>query len=111
VNECLSLVSTTLAINPCHGFSVIAGVVDTSGKLATRPLTRVPMDAPFHEGFDDTIGGHIRPRRLEILMPSHDCVSSQFCRKKRDLYCHNSLWPVSLIPVRNNQKTLNLSPV
>jgi hypothetical protein len=53
VNECLSLVSTTLAINPCHGFSVIAGVGDTSGKLATRPLTRVPMDAPFHGGLNE----------------------------------------------------------
>jgi hypothetical protein len=43
------------------------------------------MDTPFYGGFNDTIGGHIRPRRLEILMPSHDCVSSQFCRKKRPL--------------------------
>jgi hypothetical protein len=29
LNECLSPVSTTPAINPGHGFSVIAGVVDT----------------------------------------------------------------------------------
>jgi hypothetical protein len=32
-NECLSPVSTTPAINPCHGFSVIAGVVDTGDKF------------------------------------------------------------------------------
>jgi hypothetical protein len=31
VNECLSLVTTTLAINPCHDFSVIAGVVENTG--------------------------------------------------------------------------------
>jgi hypothetical protein len=47
-------VSTTPAINPCHGFSVTASVVDTSEKLAPMPLTRVPINAPFHEGFDDT---------------------------------------------------------
>jgi hypothetical protein len=29
----LSLVSLTLAINPCHGFSVIADVVDTGDKF------------------------------------------------------------------------------
>jgi hypothetical protein len=28
----LSLVSTTPAINPCQGFSVIAGVIDTGDK-------------------------------------------------------------------------------
>ncbi len=28
-------VSTTPAINPCHGFSVIAGVVDTGNKFIT----------------------------------------------------------------------------
>jgi hypothetical protein len=32
-NECLSPVSLTPAINPCHGFSVIAGVVDTGDKF------------------------------------------------------------------------------
>jgi hypothetical protein len=32
-NECLSPVSTTPAINPCHGFSVIAGVVDIGVKF------------------------------------------------------------------------------
>jgi hypothetical protein len=61
--ECLSLVSTTsaiscspvsttLAINPCHGFSVIAGVVDTGNKFNAgvintdeqlSPVTRTPM--------------------------------------------------------------------
>ena len=37
MNECLSLVSTTLEkfINPCHGFSVIAGVVVTGDKFLT----------------------------------------------------------------------------
>jgi hypothetical protein len=46
VNECLSPVSTTpeisysgvsttLAINPCHRFSVIAGVIDTGDKFIT----------------------------------------------------------------------------
>jgi hypothetical protein len=34
-NECLTLVSTTPANNPCHGFSVIAVVVDTGDKLLT----------------------------------------------------------------------------
>jgi hypothetical protein len=34
-NECLSLVSTTPAINPCQGFSVIAGVVNTGDKFIT----------------------------------------------------------------------------
>jgi hypothetical protein len=33
-NECLSPVSTTPAINPFHGFLVIAGVVDT-GEIIT----------------------------------------------------------------------------
>ncbi len=28
-----SMVSTTLAISPCHGFSVIAGAVDTGDKF------------------------------------------------------------------------------
>ncbi len=31
----LSPVSLTPAINPCHGFSVIAGVVDTGDKFIT----------------------------------------------------------------------------
>jgi hypothetical protein len=31
----LSAVSLTPAINPCHGFSVIAGVVDTGDKFIT----------------------------------------------------------------------------
>ncbi len=35
VVECCSAVSTTPAINPCHGFSVIAGVVDTGDKFIT----------------------------------------------------------------------------
>jgi hypothetical protein len=33
--RCGSPVSTSLGINPCHGFSVIAGVVVTSGKFIT----------------------------------------------------------------------------
>jgi hypothetical protein len=33
--ENLSLVSLTPVINPCHGFSVIAIVVDTSDKFLT----------------------------------------------------------------------------
>jgi hypothetical protein len=34
-NESLSPVSLTPAINPCHGFSVIAGVIDTGHKFIT----------------------------------------------------------------------------
>jgi hypothetical protein len=66
-------VSTTLAINSCYGFSVIAGVVDKSEKLAPRPLTRVAMDVPFHGGFN------------EPLLFSNGGISSQFCRKNRPL--------------------------
>jgi hypothetical protein len=65
-----SPVLTTPAINPCHGFSVIAsvvdtsdkfiaGVIDTSKKLATGPLIgvcEVSMDAPFHGSSNETIG-------------------------------------------------------
>jgi hypothetical protein len=37
-----SLVSTTPVINPCHGFSVIAGVIDTGDKLS--PMTITPVN-------------------------------------------------------------------
>jgi hypothetical protein len=44
--ECLSSVSTTPAINSCQGFSVIAGVVDTSDKFLIgeqlSPVTTTP---------------------------------------------------------------------
>jgi hypothetical protein len=34
-NECLSPVSTTPAVNSCHGFSEITGVVNTGDKFIT----------------------------------------------------------------------------
>ncbi len=86
-NECLSPVlltpaircspvSTTSAINPCHWFSVIAGVVDTGEKFITgdnytdeqlSPVTTTPVirvcgmsiDVCFHGGSNETIIGHV----------------------------------------------------
>jgi hypothetical protein len=67
----------TPAINPCHGFSVIAGVVDTGNKFIAgvvnllRPMNsycrggplislfEVSMDVPFHGGSNDNIGAHV----------------------------------------------------
>jgi hypothetical protein len=52
-----SLVSTTPAINPCHGFSVIAGVIDTGSNFLTGvsvtseqllPVTTTPMNNSHH---------------------------------------------------------------
>jgi hypothetical protein len=63
-------VSTTLAINHCHGFQVFAGDVDTSDQfISPGPLIRVcevSMDALFHDGFNDTMGGWVRLRGPEI---------------------------------------------
>jgi hypothetical protein len=41
-----SLVSTTPAINPCHGLSVIASAVDTSDKFIAGPVDTVKKLAP-----------------------------------------------------------------
>jgi hypothetical protein len=63
--------STTPAMSPCHGFSVIAGVVDTGDKfmpVTTTPVNRgcgVSMDASSHGGFKETIGGR-RYRRFGL---------------------------------------------
>ncbi len=81
----------TPAINPCHGFSVLAGVVKTGDKVKTGdndtgeqllPVTKTPtinllpvtttlvirvcgvsMDASFRGGWNETIGGCVQLRR------------------------------------------------
>jgi hypothetical protein len=99
LNECLSPVSTTPAIscspvpttpgtnliNPCYGFSVIAGVVDTGDKFIActttlainlLPVTTmlvirvcgVSMEASFHGSSNETIGGRVRLRQPEISL-------------------------------------------
>jgi hypothetical protein len=53
-----SAVSTTLAINLCHGFSLIGGVVDTGDKFITGVvdnITTIPV-ITFFPGVVDT--GH-----------------------------------------------------
>ncbi len=100
MNECLSPVSTTPAIscspvtttpaiNPCHDFSMIAGVVENGVKVIARdnnngeqlslvtttpainllPVTTnnnagvkglwVSIDTPFNGGSNETIGGRV----------------------------------------------------
>jgi hypothetical protein len=41
-------VLTTPAINPCHGFSVIASVVETVDKFITGVIDTSKNFAPFH---------------------------------------------------------------
>ena len=47
-------------INPCHGFSVIARVIDTGEKVMARiRVCRVSMNTSFHGGSNETIGGRV----------------------------------------------------
>jgi hypothetical protein len=67
--------STTPAINPCHGFSVIAGVVDTGDIFIAGDNDTgeqgvwVSMDASVLGGSNETIGGRVRLRRPETQSP------------------------------------------
>jgi hypothetical protein len=51
------------------------------------------MDAPFHGGSNDTIGGRVQPRPPEILLSFLATQSTNFV-EKTDLCHHNSLSPV-----------------
>jgi hypothetical protein len=67
-----------------------------------EPLIRVcevSMDASFHGGSNDTIGGRVRPRRPEILLFSHGGILILATRfrsfaERTNLCRHNSLSPV-----------------
>ncbi len=99
-------VSTTLAINPCHGFSVTAGVVNTNKKLAPRLLWPGCLWIHLFMAVSMTPSAATSDPggwRYWCLLTT---ASVRSFAERRDLYCHNSLWPVSLIPVRNNQKAL-----
>jgi hypothetical protein len=59
------------------------------------------MDALFHGGSNDIIGGRVRPKRPEISLSSAASLSCQAVHSfaERTALCHhNSLLPVSMTP-------------
>jgi len=67
------------------------GVTHRVGRVLSF-FSRMSMDASFHGGSNDTIGGRVRPRRPEILL--------SYCKHCLIANCS----PMSLIPDRKNQK-------
>jgi hypothetical protein len=65
------------------------------------------MCAPFHGCSKDNIGGRGQLRRPEIVLQKEQTSDANivYCWWK-NLTPANSLSPVSLIPVRNNQKAI-----
>ncbi len=81
----LSPVSTTPAINPCHGFSVIAGITDTGDTVWLTPLINFHSNIQYLHEFS---------KKLETVLMGYSGAREKLNNKKK-LVAEN-LVPVSL---------------